>query len=240
MIRVLTKSYKPTLLILKANKTYYIEIGYSSMILRKSLILFLFILSHYQSNSQSFNAGGLIGVNVSQVSGDGYSGFDKAGILTGLYTNIDVSQKINLQLEIIYSEKGSRRNPKTDEGDTEFFLLRMNYIEIPVMARMKNNRFTYEVGVYYGQLINNYLEDENGPFDIPEPLNKFKQRDVGGLIGVDFNFNEHIIMNWRINQSLLPVREHDSGAQFRFNSGMFHTYFSFSLRYEFIGGNDGT
>ncbi|MEQ8908295.1 MAG: outer membrane beta-barrel protein [Vicingaceae bacterium] len=201
------------------------------------LLQFLIILlASLEVNSQSFNAGILAGVNASQVSGDGYSGFNKAGILVGVYTDIDISQKVNLQFEINYSQKGSRKNPNTKEGDTEFFLMRLDYVEIPVMARFKNNRFTYEVGLYYGQLVNQYLEDENGPFNIPEPLNEMKSYDLGGLVGINFNFTENIIMNWRINQSILPVRDHDSGASWRFDSGLLHTYLSFTMRYEFIGG----
>jgi hypothetical protein len=187
--------------------------------------------------AQSFNAGALIGANASQVGGDGYSGFNKAGLIVGAYTDIDISTTINLQLEINYSQKGSRHNPNTEEGDTDFFLMRLDYIEIPVMARYQNNKFTFEGGVYYGQLINEYLEDENGAFDIPPELNKFKSSDFGALIGVNFNFTENIIMNWRFNQSVMPIRRHDSGASWIFDRGMLHSYLSFTMRYEFIGGN---
>lgn len=204
----------------------------------KHYYFLIFILISYLESfhAQSFNAGALAGVNASQVSGDGYSGFYKAGINAGLYSNIDVSQKVNLQFEINYSQRGSRKNPNTEKGDTDFFLLRLDYIEIPVMTRFKNNRFTYETGLYYGQLIHNYLEDENGPFEVPEPLNDFKNYDVGALIGINFNFSQHIIMNWRLSQSILPVRDHDSGENWRFDSGLLHTFLSFTMRYEFIGG----
>ena len=197
--------------------------------------LFLFPIL---SNGQSFNAGVLAGINGSQISGDNYSGFNKAGILLGIYTDIDVSEKVNLQFEINYSEKGSRRNPDTENEDTDFFLLRLNYIEIPVMARWNLNKFKFEIGTYYSRLVHEYLEDENGTFSIPEQLNQFKSYDFGGLVGVNFNFTEHLIMNWRYNNSFIPVRDFDSGAQFRFNSGMFHSYIGVSLRYEFIGEDE--
>lgn len=207
----------------------------------KQLLLFIsFIISlltALNSNAQNFNAGVLAGINASQVAGDGYSGFNKAGILVGLYSNIDLSDKINLQFEINYSEKGSRKNPNTAKGDTEFFLLRLNYIEIPVMARVRHKRFTFEGGVYYGQLVNDYIEDENGPTEIPPEFNQFKDFDFGGLIGINFNLTENIIMNWRYSNSIIPTKEHDSGAAWWFNRGTYNNYMSFSLRYEFIGGN---
>lgn len=186
--------------------------------------------------AQSFNAGILAGVNASQVAGDDYSGFNKAGILIGLYSDIDVSSKINLQFEINYSQKGSRKNPNTAEGDTDFFLLRLDYIDIPLMARVRHNKFTFEGGIYYGQLINDYIEDENGPTEIPVEFNQFNSFDFGGLIGINFNVTDHIIMNWRYSNSIIPTKKHDSGAVFWFNRGTYNNYMSFSLRYEFIGG----
>lgn len=207
----------------------------------KHLYFFAFVFFSFtmatSSYGQSFNAGILAGINASQVAGDSYSGFNKAGILVGLYSDIDISSKINLQFEINYSQKGSRKNPNTAEGDTEFFLLRLDYVDIPVMARVRHNKFTFEGGVYYGQLVNNYIEDENGPTEIPAEFNKFNEYDFGGLIGINFNVTENIIMNWRYSNSIIPTRKHDSNAVFWFNRGTYNNYMSFSLRYEFIGGN---
>ena len=187
--------------------------------------------------AQSFNAGILAGINASQVSGDNYAGFNKAGILIGLYSNIDVSEKVNLQFEINYSEKGSRKNPKTSEGEHDFFLLRLNYVEVPVMARWKHKNFTFEGGLYYGQLIHEYLEDENGVINIPDNLNQFHDYDAGFLVGINYNFTDNLIMNWRYSNSLLPIREYDSGASYLyFDSGSYNNYLSFNFRYTFIGG----
>lgn len=197
--------------------------------------LITLIITTTSVSGQSFNAGILAGINGTQISGDGYGGFNKAGMLLGFYTDIDVSQNLNLQFEINYTEKGSRRNPDTENGDTDFFLLRLDYIEIPVMARWNLKKFKFESGVYYGQLIGEYIEDENGEFSIPDQLNQFKSFDFGGLVGVNFNFTKHLIMNWRYSNSFIPVRDYDSGARFRFNSGMFHSVISLSIRYELIG-----
>jgi len=188
-------------------------------------------------DGQSFNIGSIAGINASQISGDGLAGFNKGGLLLGGYVNSDLNSKINVQFEIVYSEKGSRKLPRNDQGDTESFLLRMNYVEVPLMIRLKNNKFTYDVGLYYGRLVYQYLEDENGPFDIPEQLNQFNNNDFGALVGINFNFTKHLVMNWRISNSLSAVRDHDSGENFRFNNGMFHTVLSFSMRYELFEKN---
>ena len=202
-----------------------------------SYLIFLFSISSFAQTG--FDAGILAGINASQVNGDGYSGFKKAGILVGLYTNVSISEKFNLQLEINYSEKGSRRNPKTSEGDTEFFLMRMNYINVPIMVQYEKDKFIYELGIYGGQLINDELENENGPFEIPPEFNQFKEQDYGALIGINFNFTDNLLMNWRFSTSVIPFRKFNSGESFQFDAGMMHHYLSFSFKYQFIGKNEG-
>ena len=204
-------------------------------LLYTGFILISLICTSNAGAQESFNAGVLAGINASQVSGDNYGGFNKAGMLFGLFSNVNVSQKLNLQIELNFSQKGSRKNPKTDEGDTDFFLLRMNYIEIPLMLRTDYKRFKFEGGGYYSQLINYHLEDENGEFDIPEELNQFNNNDIGFLVGVYFKFTESLVMNWRFSNSIVDFREFDSSGRFLFNTGMFHHYMSINLRYVFYG-----
>lgn len=201
----------------------------------RSICLLCFLICTQLGFAQRFSVGTLTGVNASQVSGDGYGGFDKAGLLIGLYSHTSFSEKLDLQFEINYSQKGSRRNPKTSEGDNDFFLLRTNYIEVPVMLQFRKKKFTYEGGVFVGQLIGDHLEDENGVGRIDPNLNQLKDRDLGVLIGLNYNFTEHLIMNWRINSSVIPFRDFDSGSRFQFKSGLYHHYLSFSMRYELFG-----
>ena len=52
-------------------------------------ILFILIFFHLFTFGQNFNAGGIIGINTSQVSGDNLSGFNKVGIRTGGFVNLE-------------------------------------------------------------------------------------------------------------------------------------------------------
>ena len=201
--------------------------------------LVLFCLFATFSYSQQFRAGASFGVNASQISGDGYSGFNKAGINAGIFSNTRFSRDLDFQFEINYSEKGSRKNPQTDKGDTEFFLLRMPYIEIPIMLQYHKNKFTYEAGFSYSRLISSYLENENGPFEIQPQLNQFRDNDFAFLLGVNFNFTDNLIMNWRFNTSVIPFRKYDSGSdELPFDSGMYHHFVAFTFRYQFLGTNE--
>ena len=198
--------------------------------------LVFFSISTVLVYSQQFRAGASFGVNASQIGGDGYSGFNKAGINAGLYSNTKLTKDLDFQFEINYSEKGSRKNARPDKDDNDFFLLRMPYIEIPLMVQYHKNKFTYEAGLYYSRLLSSYLQDENGTFEIEPQLNQFSDNDFAFLLGVNFNLTDNIMMNWRFNTSFLPFRKYDSGSnELPFDSGMYHHYVAFTLRYQFLG-----
>jgi len=202
----------------------------------RCFILTLFLLIGVRVSAQQFRAGASFGVNASQIGGDGYGGFDKAGITAGLFSNTRVNEKFDFQFEINFSEKGSRKNARPDKNDNDFFLLRMQYIEIPVMLQYHKNRFTYEAGLSYSRLLSSYLEDENGTFEIEPQLNQFNDDDFAFLLGVNFSFTDNLIMNWRFNTSIIPFRKYDSGSNaLPFDDGMYHHYIGFTLKYQFLG-----
>ncbi|NBG64637.1 porin family protein [Acidiluteibacter ferrifornacis] len=208
------------------------------------LTIFLFTANGY---SQVFDAGIKAGVASSQISGDGYSGFHKAGIVAGGFARMNLSDRSHFQFEITFTQKGSRRNPKTSEGDDDFFLLRLDYIEIPLLFLYDYKNFTFEVGPYFSTLVNEYMEDEFGTTSIPEGFDQFSRFDLGLSAGISYNFTEQLIMNWRFSNSIVPVRDFESKAAIlqqlpgqsplqRFDTGMYHTYLSFTMNYKF-GGN---
>ena len=182
----------------------------------------------------SFRAGASFGVIASQVAGDGYGGFDKAGLFAGPFVNIYTSENWSWQMEINYAQKGSRKNPNTAEGDHEFFLMKLNYIDIPLMAKVDYRNFTFEGGLYYARLLNYSLEDENGKFDLPQGSREFENNELGALIGITYHLTEQLLMNWRFNNSIQEVRKYDSDEEYMLNDGYFNTYLSFSIRYEFL------
>ncbi len=210
----------------------------------KLLLTLTLSLGTVLSYSQAIDAGIKAGVAASQVSGDGYSGFNKAGLIFGGFAKINLKEKHHIQFEITYTQKGSRRNPNTSEGDNDFFLLRLDYIEVPVLYQYDYKSFTFEVGPYISTLVNEHLEDELGEFSLPAEWNQFRNIDLGLTAGIAFNFNEHLIMSWRFSNSIVPFRDYQSaerinnlprgaGGLNRFNAGMFHSYLTFTLHYKF-------
>src|SRR5688500_12498347 len=103
--------------------------------MRKLLFLFLFFFAANLSAQKTFHAGLLAGINGCQIHGDSYSGFDQAGIVGGAFVSTDPDEKVYFQMEMQYSRKGSRRNTQPERGDYDFFELRMDYVEVPLLCR---------------------------------------------------------------------------------------------------------
>ena len=207
--------------------------------MRLFILIFLLVAFKISLTGQNFGVGVSTGINASQVSGDSFGGFNKAGINAGIFSVTELNEKFNFQFEINLSEKGSRKNARPDKNDLISFIIRMRYIEVPLILQYKKKRFTYEAGLAYSRLISTYLEDQNGETTIAPGSNQFKNSDYTGLVGINFNFTEHLLMNWRFSSSIGPFRDFkiDPNLTLPFNGGMFHHYIAFTFKYQFLGTN---
>jgi hypothetical protein len=95
---------------------------------RTNIPLIVFILVFSISGTllnaqQRFNAGIKAGVSTTQVSGDTYSGYNKAGLVGGAFVRGIMNEKWTGQFEIMYIQKGSRHNGNPDKGD---YIIKVN------------------------------------------------------------------------------------------------------------------
>jgi hypothetical protein len=197
------------------------------------LIVVFFFLVGIQVNGQGFKAGIVAGLSTTQISGDQLSGFNKAGIVAGGFVSTQLSPKFDMQMEILYIQKGSRKNANPDKEDYTSYLLRLNYFEVPLLVQWKySKRFIFEAGPSIGVLLSTYEEDEFGEFNTSFPFEKLELGVMGGLnvmLAKGFSFNT------RFERSVVPVRDHVSGQTYRFNKGQYNSAIVFSFRYKFEG-----
>lgn len=194
--------------------------------------LLIFSLSVMYSYGQKFKGGIHAGVAASQISGDNLSGFNKAGIYAGLFTNIHFTPKSALQIEMNYIQKGSRKNPKPSKNDYTAYKLNLQYVEMPVLYKwLFSKRFSIEIGPALGVLLKttNVEKDESGLLANREAFSRF---DLSGILGFTFNINEHFKANFRGENSILPVRKHSGGVTYRLNRGQYNTVLTLSFIYE--------
>jgi hypothetical protein len=180
--------------------------------------------------SQDFNGGILAGLSASEISGDRLSGPNKAGIYAGAYVNRYFSLRSSVQMELNFVQKGSRSNPDST-NNYESYLLRLNYIELPVHYRYDfTERASLETGLSLGVLIHSY-EEANGYEWVSGP--EFQDIDFCFNIGLFYTIVENLRINVRYSNSILAVRPHSQGQTYRWNQGQYNEVLSFVLFYEF-------
>jgi len=195
---------------------------------KKLLLISLLIIAAVATKAQEFNGGILAGIAGTEISGDRLSGPNKAGIYAGAYVNRYFSQRSSVQMELDYIQKGSRSNPDST-NNFQSYLLRLNYIELPVHYRYDFiEQASVETGLSLGVLVHSY-EEANGYEWTSGP--DFKPIDLSFNIGLFYSLTEDLRINVRYSNSILAVRPHSQGQTYRWNKGQYNEVLSFVLFY---------
>lgn len=195
--------------------------------------LLLFLLSTFSSRSQSvFHAGAVTGINGSQLSGDTYSGFNQPGLYAGLFASTSLHERFDLRFEVAFTQKGSRHNPNPSKGDYSDYYLRLNYIEIPLIASFTSEKLQpmrFDLGLAYAVLLNASEVSHYNSALLPRPFHSY---DFSGLLGLSYQLKEHFCLHLRAYNSLVPVRAHQSGTSWKWNLGQYTTLLYFGVSYQ--------
>ena len=195
----------------------------------KLIVIYITITISFSVYGQDFNGGVLGGINATQVFGDNYSGPNKAGLYLGVFVNRYFSNRSSIQLELDYIQKGSRKNPDGSTGDYDTYLLRLNYIELPVLYKYDfAEKGTLETGLSLGVLVHSY-EEANGSTAVSGE--DFSSVDFSFNLGVYYTLATNLRINLRLSNSILPIRPHSDGQTYRLNKGQYNQGIAFILHY---------
>lgn len=180
--------------------------------------------------SQDFKGGVLGGLAATEVSGDRLEGPHKAGIYAGVFVNRQFTPKSSMQMELDFIQKGSRENPDSANA-YQSYLLRLNYIEMPVHYRFHFiEKAALEAGLSLGVLLNSY-EEANGSEAVSATA--FNSTDLSINIGAFYEFIENFKINVRYSNSILAIRPHPNDQTYKWNKGQYNEVLSFVIFYEF-------
>lgn len=186
-------------------------------------------------NSQAFTGGVTAGVVASQVAGDTYSGYNKAGASGGGWINLSLDATWALQMEFDFVMKGSRHLQNPDKNDFTTYKLNMSYIEIPLLVHYKLKGMTVEAGLA-GSVLVTKKETVNGD-DLSNYSNTpgFKKQNVSFLLGFQVPLNERFSAGLRTSNSLNSIRDGKAGGYVRrlFSGyGQYHDLLMLSVFYK--------
>lgn len=177
----------------------------------------------------------LAGINGSQIHGDSYSGFNQAGLVGGLFICTDPKAKAYFQMELQYSMKGSRKIANPDKGDYDIFELRLDYVEIPLLARVNYHKLYFEIGQTIGALARTREWDDFGEI---EPTG-FRRWETALVLGIGYNINERWYVDFRYTNSVAPVKKfavplyYPNRFSNLFNKGMYNNVLGLTVCYRF-------
>jgi hypothetical protein len=203
-------------------------------LLTTSLLLLLLFAMH--GSAQRFNGGIVAGGLISQVDGDTWQGFDKFGFLAGAFVSLRLSPHSSFQMEMEYIQKGSRKNADLEMDDFSTYLLRLHYLEIPVLYQYTfARRFGVEAGPAVDVLLGSYEEMGGVPDPPTEPL---REVTLSGIIGLTAYITKHLKAGFRFNYSLLSIRNTtapypESYRKILFEYGQYNNVLSLSLSWDF-------
>jgi hypothetical protein len=190
------------------------------------------LLLSFSAHSQRFNGGMLLGIAGTQVAGDTYSGFHKAGLFAGGFVNLQISPRSIFQMELEFFMKGSRQNPQPDKNEYDVYIFRANYVEMPLLYQFViNEKFQVEVGPSLGFFTNYYEELNDQPITKNPPARVSYQINVGLYVAL----TQKLKVNIRTNNSFLNIRsDNATGDVYRiFDYGQYNDCLVLSLFYQF-------
>lgn len=196
-------------------------------------VILCFLLLSSSVYSQKFSAGLFAGLSTSQVSGDRSGGFNKIGLLAGGNVMTRLSAHFDIEMEMMFIQKGSRKPYDTENSDFTYYRMSVNYVEVPVLINYNYSKdIIFYAGPSVSQLVFSEEEDQYGIVSGQKPFNKIELSINGGMY---YQLFKNFYIDIRISNSVIPIRDNPSGISTTFNHGQYNTVLSFSFKYRFKG-----
>jgi len=177
-------------------------------ILAKIVILsvcVLYLKTDATAQGQRFKAGINLGLTAAQINGDDSAEFNKLGITAGLRAYTMLTEKSDIVIEILYSQRGSRTKLLANSVGPDQ-LINLQYIEVPVIYTIKDwyqddgdyHKMHFQAGLSYGRLFGSRFE--NTGLSVTQPF--LLENDFSWLAGITFHANEHVGFYARYTRSM--------------------------------------
>lgn len=200
--------------------------------MKKLFLIITLLLATSALFAQRFDAGLIAGFNGSQVEGDAFKGYNKAGILAGIFVQTDIAPAIVAGMEIKYSQKGSRRRYDPKQPEIEKYVMRLGYIDIPLFMGFRANQRSMIIGgISPGVLIHSKEIGAYGEFP-PQDQHPFKEFDLQPFVGFQFDFLERASIDLRMALSVVPIRNKPTGTNYYWLNNQFNNVISLAVYYQ--------
>ena len=160
------------------------------------LLVTIGVLTISGVSAQNIHFGAKGGVNLASLDIEGADGTinGRVSLHVGGVVNIELTEDIGIQSELLYSAQGADSNVNGFEST-----IKLDYITVPVLLDYKIlDSFSLQGGPQIGFNINAETEAENSTFDIPG----VETIDLALAFGAQFNLEQGIFFQGRYNLGL--------------------------------------
>ena len=180
--------------------------------------------------AQNFKAQLLGGLNVAQVDGDSYGGYNQPGALAGFSIYRKANEKYNYGFELLFSQKGSQK--KTSEDNPDIFKLRYNYICLPLFVDFKQLGPSLKKISIRVALSNNLRVTSKVNYGFGWDENTIKPWELSAVAGINYKFNDQLGIMIRHENSLLSIGTPAKNSFYKINRGLYNRLVSFVVSYD--------
>lgn len=192
------------------------------------------------------------GANLSTFTGKSIYDVDfRNGFQAGVFAEIKLAEKMFLQLDLMYSEQGSKIN-YTEPYDYQYSTLtydenwKLSYINIPVMFKFYAYKGLFvEAGPQLGIFVDgkskytsSLQSPELGDFSITKSgtekiSNYFKSLDFAANLGVGYHITDHVFLNARYSLGLINIYDFPTTNELSSKMKGYNNVISLSAGYKF-------
>lgn len=184
--------------------------------------------------SQEFHGGPVLGIVASQVDGDHFEGYNKTGPIIGGFVTYPLKEKWDLLLEIHYIQKGSLNKTNPDIPEKMYYKLRLNYFEVPVLAKYQyREKIYFTGGINLGFLFKAFEEgiDQTGAL-VKSEEESFHKMDYCLNAGIQYQLVDKMYASASFNYSVFMIRGQNGNGLIDMRTGQYNNFLIFCLYYK--------
>ncbi len=180
----------------------------------KRLLLFIVLAFALSVNlvAQEFFGGLVLGGDASQVGGDARGGYNKLGLVGGAFVGLNLTDDIDVQMELKYIQKGSYSTDLENRPMYDPFLIKLDYVDLPVVFGYNLNKINvndinlswlkFELGLSFDFLVDYRQEIQGVPVPVSNPWNKVV---LNTIVGFRVNVKENLEIGLRAVDSMTSI-----------------------------------
>lgn len=168
--------------------------------------------SKNKKGENRFSAGIIGGLTLSQLDGDGYTGYDYKSLFGGMKVSAYLNSKLSFDVNILFVRKGASIENEEIEFRVSFQrdrFIHLQYAEIPLLLTLKpngyNSKLFFEGGVSIGKLINTEIQENvrdftNVSYEVIAP--EFNSTDISAIVGIGSSISKNVALGLRFSYGL--------------------------------------